>query len=320
MHRKKSWLSLASLLLIAGLLLSACGAKETQFLSLATGGTAGTYFPLGGAMAEIWNKNVKGVSVSAESTGASVANVNLMNENKADIAMLQNDIAFYAYSGTEMFAEKKVDSLLGLATLYPETIQIVATKKSGIQSVKDLKGKKVAVGARGSGTEANARQILAAFGLTYSDITPDYLGFGDAVNNLKDGHIDAAFVTAGFPTAAVTDLSSSHDIVIVAVSGAETDKLIKDYPFYAKVSIPAGTYKGLAADVPTVAVMAMLAVRKDLSEKVVYEMTKAMYENLKILGDTHARGKDINLQKAKDGMGIPLHPGAEKYFKEKGVK
>ena len=319
MFRSKKWTTVSVLMLLAAMLLSACSAKETQFMSLATGGTSGTYYPLGGAMAEIWNKNVKGISISAESTGASVANINLIQEGKADLALIQNDIAFYAYSGTEMFAGKKVDSLLGIATLYPEVIQIVATKRSGIQSIADLRGKKVAVGATGSGTEANARQILAAFGLKYSDLTPDYLAFGDAVNNLKDGHIDAAFLTSGLPTAAVTDLSSSHEIVIVPITGSQVDQLIKDYPFYARTTIPGPTYRGLSSDVNTVAVMAMLAVSKNLPEKTVYDMTKAMFENLKTLGDTHARGKDVTLDSAMDGMGIPLHPGAQKYLKEKGA-
>lgn len=321
MFRSRKWATVSVLMLIAAMLVSACGSKESspKLLSLATGGTSGTYYPLGGAMAEIWNKDVKGVSVSAESTGASVANVNLIQEGKADLALIQNDIAFYAYNGTEMFEGKKVEKLRGIATLYPEVIQLITTKKTGIQSIQDLKGKKVAVGAKGSGTEANARQILNAFGITYNDLSPDYLAFGDAVNNLKDGHIHAAFVTSGIPTAAVTDLSSSHEIVIIPVTGAQVDKLMKDYPFYAKVTIPGPTYKGLGGDVNTVAVMAMLAVSKDLPEQTVYDMTKAMFGNLKTLGDTHARGKDITLESAMDGMGIPLHPGAQKFLKEKGA-
>ena len=293
-------------------------APKAQYLSIATGGTAGVYFPLGGRMADILNNNIPGMTATAQSTGASVANINLIGTKEVEVAFVQNDIAYYAYTGTEMFADgKKVDSVRGLATVYNETVQIVASEASGIKTIADLKGKKVAVGASGSGTEANARQILAAFGITYDDFRPDYMGFGDAANNLKDGHIDAAFVTAGTPTAAVMEMSKTNRVVVVPIVGPETDKLIADYPFYAKVIIPANTYEGQTSDVNTVAVRAMIVVSAALDEALVYDVTKALFSNLASFGAVHARGKDLTLASSQDGMPIPLHPGADKFFKEK---
>lgn len=212
-----------------------------KFINIATGGTSGTYFPLGGALADILNKNIPGTNASAQSTGASVANVNLLSQGKVEIAFIQNDIAYYAANGTEMFKGKQVAGLQGLATLYPETVQIVTLKKSGIKSVADFKGKRIAVGAAGSGTEANARQIMEAYGIKYDDIKVQYLSFGEAASALKDGNVDAAFVTAGHPTAAIQDIATQNDVVLVPVDADKADSLIKQYPFYTKLVIKAGT-------------------------------------------------------------------------------
>jgi len=290
---------------------------QTQFLNIATGGTAGTYYPLGGAMAEIFNQNVRGVEASVQATGASVANINMMAQGQVDLALVQNDIAFYAAQGLEMF-RSPIANLRGIANLYPEVIQIVARADSGIRTVEDLKGKRVAVGDAGSGTEANARQILAAAGLSYNDITVRYLSFAEASNNLRDGHIDAAFVTAGIPTAAIQDVAATRDIVLVSVSPDLAARLQQEYPFYIAVTVPGGTYQGVNEDVPTVAVGAMLAVRADLSEDLVYNLTKALFENLDRLAQAHVRGGDVSLETAKDGMSLELHPGAARYFDEVG--
>ena len=207
MKKAMKKLMVAGVLCMAGAaFLAGCGSDSSsggkQFLNIATGGTAGTYYPLGGALAEILNQNIKGMNASAQSTGASVANVNMLKDGSVDIAFIQNDIAYYAANGKEMFKDNKVDSLRGLAALYPETIQFVTTQDKGIKTIADLKGKKVAVGASGSGAEANARQILEAYGITYNDIDVQYLSFGEAVDALKDGNVDAGVVVAGFPTAA----------------------------------------------------------------------------------------------------------------------
>ena len=274
-----------------------------KFINIATGGTAGTYYPLGGALADILNKNIKGANASAQSTGASVANVNLLKDGKVDIAFIQNDIAYYAVNGVEMFKDKKVPSLKGLATLYPETIQIVTTKKTGVKTLADIKGKRVAVGAAGSGTEANARQILNMAGITYKDIKVQYLSFGEAASALKDGNVDVAFVTAGHPTAAIQDLSTQHEVVLIPVDAAMADKLIAKYPYYTKLVIPANR--------------CMLAVTDKMDADTGYAVVKALYGNLDRMKAAHNVGKNITKASAQDGMSIPLNAGAEKFFKEK---
>lgn len=289
---------------------------ETQFVNIATGGTAGTYFPLGGAVADILNKNVDGVNASAQSTGASVANINMLKDGSVEMAFIQNDITYYAANGEEMFEGQKVGGLYGISTLYPETIQIVTLARTGIEKIEDMKGKRVAVGAAGSGTEANARQILEAYGITYDDITVQYLSFAEAASNLKDGNVDAAFVTAGFPTAAIQDIAAQHEVVLLEVSEEIADKLIEKYPFYTKVVIPAETYPKQGEDVNAVAVMAMLVVTEDMDEDLAYEITKAIYSNLDRLETAHTVGKLITKEGALDGMSVELHPGADKYFNE----
>lgn len=310
-------------LFVIGLLAGCGGGKssdqkpaEKKFVNIATGGTAGTYYPLGGAIAEILNKNVPGVNASAQSTGASVANINLLKDGKVEMAMVQNDIAYYAAKGTEMFTGKAVPNLKGISTLYAETIQIVTVEKTGIKSIADLKGKRVAVGAAGSGTEANARQILEAYGITYNDIKVQYLSFGEAANSLKDGNVDVAFVTAGFPTAAIQDIAAQHKVVLVPVEADKADALIKKYPFYAKVTIPANTYSTQAANVPAVAVKAMLVVSDKMDANLAFDITKAIYTNLERLKAAHSVGKEITKESAKEGMSIDLHPGADKFFKQ----
>lgn len=319
---------LASLLgiMVMATMIAGCGdgdKKEDKkpaaqkFINIATGGTSGTYFPLGGALADILNKNVPGTNASAQSTGAAVANVNLLSQGKVEIAFVQNDIAYYAVNGTEMFKGKQVANLQGLATMYPETVQIVTLAKTGIKSVADFKGKRIAVGAAGSGTEANARQILEAYGIKYDDIKVQYLSFGEAASALKDGNVDAAFVTAGHPTAAIQDIATQNDVVIVPVESDKADALIKQYPFYTKLVIKAGTYPKQEADVPAVAVKCMLAVTDKMDAETGYAVTKALYSNLDRMKTAHSAAAVMTKENAKDGMSIKLNPGAEKFFSEK---
>jgi len=326
---RKHGLALLLIVALLALALAGCGSKaedqdadkaqpkvDTTFINIATGGTAGTYYPLGGAIAEILNKNVEGVNATAESTGASVANINLLKEGNVQIAFVQNDITYYADKGEEMFKDQKVEGLKALATIYPETVQLITLANNNIKSVADLKGKKVAVGAAGSGVEANARQIMAAEGITYDDIDEQYLSFAEAANGLKDGNIDAGFITAGFPTAAIQDLSAQHDVLLIPVSDATADKLIADYPFYTKIVIPAGTYQKQTEDVNTLAVKAMLVVTDEMDEQLAYDITKAIYSNLDKLKAAHSVGTLILPETAAEGMSVPMHPGAEKYFNE----
>ena len=322
----KKILAFLTACMVMGTLFAGCGgdkkeaakpAASTKFINIATGGTSGTYFPLGGAVADILNKNVKGVNASAQSTGASVANINLLQQGKVDIAFVQNDIAYYAANGVEMFKDKKVANLKGLATLYPETVQIITLDSTGIKSLADVKGKRIAVGAAGSGTEANARQILEAYGITYDDVKVQYLSFGEASSALKDGNVDVAFVTAGFPTAAIQDIAAQHKVVLLPVEAAKADALIKIYPFYTKVSIPKTTYPEQASACEAVAVRCMLVVTDKMDEQTAYDVTKAIFSNLDRLKAAHAVAAVASKATAKDGMSITVAPGAEKFFKEK---
>ena len=291
-------------------------AKDSKFINIATGGTAGTYYPIGGAMAEILNNSIDGMNASAQSTGASVANVNMLQEASVDLAIVQNDIAFYATQGTEMFRNKKMDNLRAIAALYPETCQIITLEKNGIHSVADFKGKKIAVGAAGSGVEANARQIMAAYGVTYDDIDVQYLSFGEASNALKDGNVDAAFVTAGYPTAAIQDIASQSKIVVIPVDSDKADALIKDFPFYTKTVIPAGTYAGVDVDTPTVSVMAMLITTDKMSNELGGTVAKALFENLDRLKAAHSAAAAINKEGAMKGIPIEMNGGAKAFFEK----
>lgn len=315
-----SRLSLLSALLVLVIgVIAGCGgdsAGEKKFLNIATGGTAGTYYPIGGAMAEILNNNIEGMNASAQSTGATVANINMLKEGSVDLAIVQNDITYYADNGIEMFQDKKVDNLRGIATLYPETCQIVTLDASGIRSIADLRGKRVAVGAMGSGAEANARQILEAYGITYDDIDEQFLSFSEAANALKDGNVDAAFLTAGYPTAAVQDIASQNKVRLLPVDAAEADALVLKYPFYTKVTIPAGTYAGFDEDIAGVSVMAMLVCTDKVDEKLGYDITKALFTNLDRIKAAHSVGNLITREGAMEGMPIQMNAGAEKFFKE----
>lgn len=292
---------------------------QVYHLTILTGGSAGTYYPIGGAIANVINKYVDGVEATAVTSGASVANARQLGEKKAEIAFMQNDIAYYAYNGIEMFEGNPIKSLRGIATLYPEVIQIVTLKDKGIKTVYDLKGKKVAVGAPGSGTAVNALQILEAAGINESNTQFEYLNFKEVADALKDGTIDAGFIVAGVPTSAVMELASVRDVYIVEVPDEIYEKLKEKYPFYVQYTIPAGTYKGLDSDVKSVAVKATLVTRDDIPEDVIYKVTKAIFEHTDELVKAHQRAKDIKLETALDGMSIPLHPGAEKYYKEMGI-
>ncbi|WP_432784949.1 hypothetical protein AAEX37_01868 [Oligella sp. MSHR50489EDL] len=291
-------------------------AENPKFLSMLTGGTGGTYYPLGGAIAKIISDET-GIKTDALSSNASADNIIAVNNGEAEIAFTQTDVAAYAIDGVNNFEGKKVEGIQALGSLYPETVQIVTTDKSGIKTVNDLKGKKVSVGAPGSGTYVSAEQILEVYGLNMNDIRAQHLDFGESVGGIQDGNIDAAFITAGTPTGAVEQLTATAKVNVLPIDGEEAKKLIDKYPFYGVNTIKQGTY-GLANDVNTVAVLAMLVVKKDLPEDAVYNITKAIYENVDKI--SHAKAKEISLNKALDGVGFDLHPGAKKYYEEKGLE
>ncbi|MFD1206040.1 MULTISPECIES: TAXI family TRAP transporter solute-binding subunit [Sporosarcina] len=316
---------LAFISLIAVLVLSACnsdnssngsGSNKTKedydYLSILTGGTQGTYYALGGALADMIGSDT-GIKTTAEVSQASAANMTALKDGDAEIAFVQTDIASYASKGEMMFDGEVIDNVSAIGALYPETVQLVTTEKTGIKSFEDLKGKKVSVGAPGSGTYANAEQLLEVHGLTMKDIQPQNLDFGESQESLQSGQIDAAFITGGTPTAAVESLNANSKVFVVPVTDEKADELIEKYQYYAKEVIPAGTY-GLADDTPTVSVGAMLVVQNELPEDLVYEITKSIYDNASKL--THPKGALIKAETGLDGIGIPVHPGAQKYFDE----
>jgi hypothetical protein len=308
--------------LLAGWLAPEALAQQRRLVTIASGWVVGVYYPLAGAMSRIVYK-VKDLNLRAtvESSGASVANAQLIGTGDADFALLQNDIAYYAYNGVVLaaFKDKAVKNMGGVFTIYPELVHAVATKASGIKSVKDLKGKKVVLGPQGSGTEANAVQILEAYGLREADLgRAERIDAAAAADQLKDGRIDAAFFTTGMGSAVIVDTFISGKAALVPVTGAEAEGLIKKYPFYTSVKVPANTYKDQSEAV-TVAVMAMMVARSDLPEDLVYRFTKAIFDDLKQFHDAHSAAKNLTLQTALNGMPIPLHPGAARFYKEKGV-
>lgn len=287
------------------------------FISIATGGTGGTYYPLGGAMATILNGSDMGVQATAQATGASVENVELIHNGDAEVAFVQNDIAYYAYNGIELFDGNPYEDIRGLATLYPEVVQIIAADGSGIESVEDMAGKRIAVGAPGSGTEVNARQVLEIHGLTYNDLAlADYLSFSEATDQIKNNQIDAAFVVAAVPSSAVTELATTHDIHLVEIAEDKANELIEKYPYYTYLDIETEEYRGFEGTVKGVAVQAMLIVNENMDEDLAYNLTKNIFTNLDAVAESHARGKDITVESALEGMPIELHPGAKKFFDE----
>lgn len=293
-------------------------ADEDLFITIATGGTSGVYYPIGGALSNLIETNLN-FDTSVQATGASVENINLLDTNRAELAITMADAVLQAYEGSGAFeGEAPKEDLRGLTALYPNFVQIVTTEDSGINSVEDLRGKKVGVGAPNSGVELNARIILEAHGMSYDDIDEDYLSYSEAVDQIKNNMIDVAFVTSGYPNATVIDLSTTHSAKIIPIEGEAIDYLVEKYPFFSANVIPAGTYDN-DEDVPTASITNLLLVNNSLSEDVVYEITKALFENLDVVHASHNAAKDISLDAVGIGMPIPFHAGAEKYFKEVGA-
>ncbi|MCQ2589603.1 MAG: TAXI family TRAP transporter solute-binding subunit [Treponema sp.] len=316
---KKS-LSIAASILFAAVLLAGCSkANANKDYILATGGTGGTYYPFGGAIANIWNTKIDNMNVTAQATGASAENLRLINKGEAEFATVQNDVMDYAYNGTDMFAGEKLTNLATIGTLYPEVIQIAVSKDSGIKSVADFKGKRISVGDAGSGVEFNAKQILEGYGLTFEDIKKSNLSFKESAEGIQNGTLDGCFITAGVPNAALQELAFTTGLVLIPVTGNEANAVINKYSYYTATTIPGGTYKGTDEDTPALAIKATLAVSASLDEDTVYEMTKALFENLQELGNAHAKGKEVSAASAVTGVSVPFHPGAVKYYKEIGL-
>jgi uncharacterized protein len=296
-------------------------AHAQQFFRIGTGGTAGTYYPVGGMIANAVSQPGK-IVATAQATNGSLANVNAIAGGSMEAGLSQSDVATWAYTGTGAFEGKpKVTDLRMIANLYPESVHLVVKKNSGIKTVADLKGKRVALDEPGSGTLINARMVLAAWGVKESDIKPDYIKPNQAGDKLKDGSLDAFFFVGGAPAGAIAELASSGaGIELVPLTGAPAEALRKQNPYFAVDNIAAGTYKDVPA-VQTLAVGAQLVTSAKLDAETVYQITKAMYADStqKTLAAGHAKGKFITKENAVQGVGIPFHPGAERFYKEAGL-
>jgi len=294
------------------------GAAES-FVNVLTGGTSGVYYPLGVALANVIGKALPSLKTSVQATKASVENLNLLQAGRGEIAFTLGDSLSDAWKGNEEAGFKSpLKKLRGIAAIYPNYIQIVARGDAGIKTLTDLKGKNVSVGAPKSGTELNARAIFKAAGMTYKDFAKvEYLPFGESVELMKNRQLDATLQSAGLGVSSLRDLATSVDIVVVTIP-ADVIKKTND-PAYLPAMIPANTYRGQTSDVPTAAVQNFLVTHDGVSNDTVYAMTKALWTNLDQLVAAHSAAKAINIKDALTGMPIPLHPGAEKYYKEVGV-
>jgi hypothetical protein len=286
------------------------GGGGTTRLSWHAGGTGGTYFPLSNEIKTVVEENTD-FTLQVQSTGASVANVGSLASGDVDFALIQNDVAYFAKNGTgiEAFQDNAVESLRGVATLYPETITIVTLAETGISQPADLEGATINTGDLGSGTQVNAVQILEALGI--EDYSEQNAGFSTAADQLKNGDIDAAFVVGGWPVGAISDLATTSDIEIVEIAGENRQAVLDAAPFYAEDTIPGGTYSGISEDRETVSVQAMIATREGLEASTVESISAAIFDNL---DDLTIKTQFITRDSAQDGMSIDLHEGAQAYF------
>ena len=316
--KMKKFLSVM-LVLTLMLTLAACGGTASASkMTMGTGGTSGTYYAFGGVLGQ-YIKNNAGIEVNVVSTDGSKANIESIDAGDYQLGTVQSDVMAYAWAGTRSFESTgKIDSFRVVAGLYAESVQLV-TMDPAIKSVADLKGKAVSIGAPGSGVYFNATDVLAAAGLTENDIKAQYMSFADSADGLKDGKIDAAFIVAGAPTAAITELCTTNSAYLVPIDGDIAAKLMADCPFYTAYTIPAGTYAGQDADVDTVTVKATLIVSASASEDDVYNLTKAIFENTDAIAKENGKGAELSIENATSGMSAPFHAGAAKYFAEKGV-
>ncbi|OKO68000.1 TAXI family TRAP transporter solute-binding subunit [Bradyrhizobium sp. NAS96.2] len=304
--------------IVAASVLAAPVAQAEQFINVLTGGTSGVYYPLGVAIGKIYGDKIPGVKTQVQATKASVENLVLLQQGRGEIAFTLGDSLKAAWEGdAEAGFKTKLDKLRTIGAIYPNYIQIVATADSGIKTLADLKGKSLSVGAPKSGTELNSRAILAAAGMSYKDLGKvEYLPFAESVDLMKNRQLNATLQSAGLGVASLKDLSTSSDITVVAVPKETVDKI--GSPFVSVV-IPANTYTGQDKDVPTAAVVNYLVTSSAVSDDLAYQMTKLIYESLPELANAHAAGKEIKLEAAATGSPVPLHPGAIRYYKEKGL-
>ncbi|MDD1960860.1 TAXI family TRAP transporter solute-binding subunit [Pseudomonas sp. 39004] len=308
-----------ALLVAATLAVSTAAQAAPVFINILTGGTSGVYYPIGVGLSQIYSEGIAGAKTSVQATKASVENLNLLQAGRGELALALGDSVADAKNGVEDAGFKTpLTKLRALGGAYPNYIQIVASKESGIKTLADLKGKTISVGAPKSGTELNARAIFKAAGLTYQDMGKvQYLPFAESVELIKNRQLDATLQSSGLGMAAIRDLASVMPLNYVAIPPEVVTKI--GNPAYQSEMIPANTYDGQTEAVPTVAITNILVTRADMPDEVVYEMTKLLFENLTRLGNSHSAAKDIKLESAAKNLPIALHPGAERYYKEKGA-
>ena len=305
--------------LAATAVLAATPAFAQQQLSVATGGTGGVYYPMGGGLAEVINNHVEGYSATAEVTGASVENMGLVAKGDADLALGLADTVYQAQTGTGRFEGQQLDMLRGVASMYANMVQIVTLEGSGITSLADLKGKRVSVGAPGSGTEVNANAILAANGISYDDIEEQRLNFNETADALANGDIDAGFWSVGAPTSSILNLATTQSIVMIELSDAEIAAAQGAEPLFARTTLAGGTYEGVADDTTVLGVPNVLVASSEMSDDLAYAITKAMFDNIDDLKAVHPAANQTTVDFTLSATPIPLHPGAIRYYEEIGA-
>jgi uncharacterized protein len=290
---------------------------------MASGSVDGAYYPIAGAISRITSdsRDLKFL-VAVESSAGSIANVQLLKSGEADFALLQNDVAYYAFNGITLdaFAGKPVKNMAGVFSVYPEIVHVIARRSADVRSIRDLKGKRVVLGAPGSGAEQNALQVLKAHGIRETDLrTTQPIGRMAAFDQLKAGTVDAVFVSTALGSPLIADAMTSGKLTLVGIGDSAGDALRRSYPFYTVEKIPANTYPGLEHDVTSAGVMAILVARSSAPDELVYSLTKAVFDNLPQFQSSHPAARHLTLHTALSGMALPLHPGAERYFQQNGI-
>ncbi len=315
----------------AAILTAPIHAQELTFFRIGTGGIAGTYYPIGGMVAQAISNppgsrpcdrggscGVPGLVAVPQSSNGSVSNVDSIARGDLESGFAQSDVVYWAYTGTGVFeGQPPIEKLRVIANLYPETVHVVTRKDTGISSIRDLRGKRVSLDEPGSGTLVDARIVLSVHGLTEKDILAEYIKPDLAIRKLERGQLDAFFIVAGYPTASVSRLASGAGVALVSIAVTEVDALVERWRFFARDNVPAGTYVGVP-ETSTVSVGAQWIVSADIDDELVYEITKVLWNKASrgILDNGHPKGRAIVLERALNGVGIPLHPGAERYYRD----
>ena len=316
---KRNLVLLFTIIMVVGLV-SVGFAAEREFIGIATGGTGGGYYPLGGAVAQMLSNNLDGIIVTAQTSNASRANCNLIEKGQIETAFVCSHVANWSYTGTEIYKdEPPITNLRGIASLYQESIHIFVGKNSGIKTIEDLRGKKVSIGSPNSGDSATAKIIFGFYGLTFDDFIPQWTDYNEAIQRFADGQVDAVFFLTGYPSSSVLDIESKREIELISFGSEKIKEIVDKYSYFQGGTIPAGIYKSITEPISTINIPSLWICDAKLSNDLVYKITKALWEHRDILEKVTYQGRNIRLETALDGMGIPLHPGAELYYKEVGL-